>query len=86
MFWLCREKLKNLLSENPETLLEMKESSYAGAYVKDLSTFVIKNTEEMREKLDIRRKNQITIPTNLNEDASKASCILTITLETTKLG
>jgi len=40
----------------------------------------------MREKLDIRRKNQITILTDLNEDASKASCILTVTFETSESG
>jgi kinesin family protein 3/17 len=40
---IYNEEIRDLLSKDPKNSLELKESQESGVYVKDLTSFVVKN-------------------------------------------
>jgi kinesin family protein 3/17 len=70
----------------PLEKLDLKERLDTGVYVKDLSTFVIKDEQEMLRLMDIGEKNRSVGATNMNEQSSRSHSIFTITIEQTENG
>ena len=73
---IYNEKVRDLLSKNTKTKLEVRERPDIGVYVKDLSSFVVKNTNEMSKLMAIGSKN--------SEEASHTHYICTYTVFSAK--
>lgn len=54
---LYNEEVRDLLGKNPTAKLEVRERPDIGVYVKDLSSFVVKNADEMNRLMSIGNKN-----------------------------
>ena len=54
---LYNEEVRDLLSKNVHNRLDIKERPDIGIYVKDLSSFVVKNADEMDRLMSIGNKN-----------------------------
>lgn len=51
------EEVRDLLSKPPRKKLEIRERTDIGVYVKDLTTFVVKNADEMDKLMSIGSSN-----------------------------
>ena len=51
------EEVRDILSKNPEKRLEVRERPDIGVYVKDISSFVVKNVDDMEKLMSIGSKN-----------------------------
>ena len=76
---LYKEDIRDLLSKNPKNKLEIKEKPDTGVYVKDLCSFVVKNTKEILEIMYTGRGNRTTAETKMNEHSSRSHSIFTVT-------
>lgn len=54
---LYNEDVRDLLSKDPLKKLEVRERADIGVYVKDLSSFVVKNADEMDKLMTIGNMN-----------------------------
>ena len=54
---LYNEEVRDLLSKEPQKRLDVRERSDIGVYVKDLSSFVVKNADEMYHLIAIGNKH-----------------------------
>ena len=54
---LYNEEVRDLLSKTPMKKLDIRERVDVGVYVKDLSSFVVKNADEMDKLMSIGNKN-----------------------------
>lgn len=54
---LYNEEVRDLLSKNPQKKLDIRERADIGIYVKDLSSFVVKNADEMDKLMSIGNRN-----------------------------
>ena len=54
---LYNEDVRDLLSKEPLKKLEVRERADIGVYVKDLSSFVVKNADEMDKLMTIGNMN-----------------------------
>mmetsp|Transcript_20876 Transcript_20876/g.58137 ORF Transcript_20876/g.58137 Transcript_20876/m.58137 type:complete len:241 (-) Transcript_20876:14-736(-) len=79
---LYNEDILDLLSNNPNAKLDLKENPDKGVYVKDLSQVVCDSREQIAKLLEAGRKNRSTGATHMNEDSSRSHSIFTITIET----
>jgi kinesin family protein 3/17 len=77
---LYNEEVRDLLNIKGKKL-EIKERSDTGVYVKDLSTFVVENVEEMDQLMSVGNKNRSTGYTDMNANSSRSHSIFTITVE-----
>ena len=62
---LYNEEIRDLLQKSVKKL-ELREKPGSGIYVKDLSTFMIQDQEELREKLKQGSENRAVGATNMN--------------------
>jgi kinesin family protein 3/17 len=77
---LYNEEVRDLL--NPKAgKLELKERADVGVYVKDLSTFVIKDVQEMDRLMTFGNKNRSVGATEMNARSSRSHSIFSITVE-----
>jgi hypothetical protein len=83
---LYKEEIRDLLSRDPKNKLEIKEHPEKGVYVKDLSSFVVKSVQDLKEVMYTGRKNRTTASTNMNETSSRSHSIFTLTIETAQMG
>lgn len=51
------EEVRDILSKNPQKRLEIRERPDIGVYVKDISSFVVKNVDDMEKLMSIGTKN-----------------------------
>ena len=72
---IYNEEIRDLLSKNTKNRLDLKENIETGFYVKDLSSFVVKKIEEMREILLTGVSHRSTGETAMNERSSRSHCI-----------
>lgn len=56
-----------------------------GVYVKDLSTFVVKNPLDMMKVFEEGAVNRHTGATNMNEHSSRSHSVFTITVESSEM-
>lgn len=54
---LYNEEVRDLLGKNPLAKLEVRERTDIGVYVKDLSSFVVKNADEMDKLMAVGNRN-----------------------------
>ncbi|KAL6752731.1 kinesin-like protein FLA10 [Haematococcus lacustris] len=80
---IYNEDIRDLLSKNPNTKLELKESGDKGVYVKDLMQFVVKSQTEINSVQTVGKKNRSVGATAMNQDSSRSHSIFTITIEMT---
>lgn len=83
---IYNEEICDLLNKNYKNKLELRESPDSGVYVKDLSSFIIQDANEMKEKLSSGRKNRHNGETKMNKDSSRSHSIFSIQIETIELG
>ena len=50
---IYNEEVRDLLSKNPKTKLELKERKNQGVYVKGLNSFVVKSVAEITSVLEV---------------------------------
>jgi kinesin family protein 3/17 len=56
---IYNEEVRDLLSKNQNVHLEIKERPDVGVYVKDLSTYVVNNAEDMERIMTMGNKNRM---------------------------
>lgn len=78
-YWLlfCRD----LLGDDQNKILQIREDKDLGVYVKDLSSHVCSTYEEMDYVMYIGGQNRRTGATEMNEHSSRSHAILIITVE-----
>ena len=83
---IYKENIRDLLSQNPKNKLIMHEKPDSGVYVKDLSSFICKNYDEMQAVQNTGRKNKSMGETKMNARSSRSHSVFTLTLECSELG
>lgn len=78
---IYNEEIRDLLSKNPKERCELKDHPNSGVYVKDLSAFVVKTTEECDKLLNTGLDNRVVGATAMNETSSRSHSIFMITIE-----
>ncbi len=84
---IYNEDIRDLLVKpikNAKGGLELKENPDVGVYVKDLSTFVVKNVGEMDQLMDVGNKHRSVGSTLMNATSSRSHSIFTITIESSE--
>lgn len=76
---IYNEEIRDLMSKKPQKL-ELKDKD-TGVYVKDLSTFVVKNPADMTKVFDEGSMNRHVGATNMNEHSSRSHSVFTIIVE-----
>ena len=82
---IYNEEIRDLLNIKGARL-ELKERADTGVYVKDLSTFVVKDGEEMDKLMSVGNKNRSVGATEMNAQSSRSHSIFTITVEASEVG
>ncbi len=82
---IYNEDIRDLLVPK-SSKLDVKERPDVGVYVKDLSSFVIKDVEEMDKLMAFGNKNRSVGATLMNEHSSRSHSIFTITIEAAEKG
>lgn len=57
-FEIYNEEIRDLLSKNSTARLEVKERPDVGVFVKDLSTYVVNNADDMDRIMTLGNKNR----------------------------
>ena len=78
---IYNEEIRDLLSKDPKNSLELKESIDTGVYVKDLTSFVVKNVSEIDHVMQAGKKNRSVGATLMNQTSSRSHSIFTIVVE-----
>ncbi|CAK61968.1 unnamed protein product (macronuclear) [Paramecium tetraurelia] len=83
---LYNEEVRDLLSPNHLTKLELREKPEQGIFVKDLSKIVVKSVAELNEWLKAGRANRKVGETKMNQESSRSHSIFTLTIESSEIG
>eukprot|EP00747_Dinoflagellata_sp_TGD_P195694 gnl/TRDRNA2_/TRDRNA2_64763_c0_seq1.p1 gnl/TRDRNA2_/TRDRNA2_64763_c0~~gnl/TRDRNA2_/TRDRNA2_64763_c0_seq1.p1 ORF type:complete len:789 (-),score=206.40 gnl/TRDRNA2_/TRDRNA2_64763_c0_seq1:292-2658(-) len=83
---IYNEEIRDLLSKNPKTRLELKDHPDSGVFVKDLTTFIVKGVEQMKQVMETGQSNRSVASTNMNSESSRSHSIFTITIEVADTG
>jgi len=78
---IYNEEIRDLLSKDPKNSLELKENIDTGVYVKDLTSFVVKNVTEIDHVMQAGKKNRSVGATLMNQSSSRSHSIFTIVIE-----
>ncbi|KAM3187467.1 hypothetical protein ACTXT7_002256 [Hymenolepis weldensis] len=78
---IYKEELRDLLSKNSSKRLEIREKPNCGAYVRDLTTVLIKSVKEIEKVMITGNKHRSIGSTDMNELSSRSHTIFTITVE-----
>lgn len=79
---IYNEEIRDLLvNSSKQRPLELKEHPENGVYVKDLSSFIVKNVKELERLMDFGNKNRSVAATLMNETSSRSHSIFTVTIE-----
>ena len=81
---IYNEEIKDLLVKNGSKKLELKDKD-TGVYVKDLSTFVVKNPSDLNDVFDEGNLNRHVAATLMNEHSSRSHSVFTITVESSEM-
>ncbi|XP_046644917.1 kinesin-like protein KIF3A [Daphnia pulicaria] len=83
---IYNEEVRDLLSKNQNVHLEIKERPDVGVYVKDLSTYVVNNAEDMERIMTMGNKNRSVGATQMNIHSSRSHAIFTVAVECSEKG
>lgn len=78
---IYNEDVRDLLSSNSNTKLEVRERPDVGVYVKDLMGFTVDSIESITELMNRGNCNRMTRSTLMNEVSSRSHAIFTINIE-----
>ncbi|XP_011504873.1 PREDICTED: kinesin-like protein KIF3B [Ceratosolen solmsi marchali] len=78
---IYQEEIRDLLHQDQNLRFELKEKPDTGIFVKDLSSSVCKNAEEIQHLMNIGNQNRTIGATNMNEHSSRSHAIFIITIE-----
>lgn len=82
---IYNEEIQDLLNKKGITSrLELHDKD-TGVYVKDLSTFVVKNPDDMMKIFQEGNLNRHVGKTNMNEHSSRSHSVFTITIESSEV-
>ncbi|TPX38124.1 hypothetical protein SmJEL517_g00160 [Synchytrium microbalum] len=82
---IYNEDIRDLLNPKGDKL-DIKERTDTGVYVKDLSTFVVKDVTEMDKLMSAGNKNRSVGATEMNAHSSRSHSIFTVTVERSEAG
>ncbi|XP_075227581.1 kinesin-like protein KIF3A isoform X2 [Lycorma delicatula] len=82
-FEIYNDQIRDLLSKDPTVHLEVEEHPDIGVYVKDLSTYIVNNADEMDKIMTMGNKNRVI---TTNTESPRSHAIFSITVETCVLG
>uniref|UniRef100_A0A1B6G5L7 Kinesin-like protein n=1 Tax=Cuerna arida TaxID=1464854 RepID=A0A1B6G5L7_9HEMI len=80
-FEIYNEDIRDLLTKN-SAKLEVKERPDVGVFVKDLSTYIVNNADDMDRIMTLGNKNRVVASTAMNLESSRSHAIFSITVET----
>jgi len=83
---IYNEEVRDLLSKNQSIRLEIKERPDVGVFVKDLSTYVVNNAEDMERIMLLGNKNRAVGATQMNIHSSRSHAIFTVAVECSENG
>lgn len=83
---IYNESVRDLLGKDQTATLEVKERPDVGVYVKDLSSYVMNNADDLDKTMTVGNKNRSVGSTNMNERSSRSHAIFTITVECSEKG
>lgn len=83
---IYNEEVRDLLGKDQLARLEVKERPDIGVYVKDLSSYVVNNADDMDKIMTLGNKNRAVGATNMNAHSSRSHAIFTITIESSEKG
>eukprot|EP00795_Rhopilema_esculentum_P000249 gene249-9894_t len=83
---IYNENVRDLLGKDQKAKLEVKERPDIGVYVKDLSSYVVNNADDMDRTMTTGNKNRSVGATNMNATSSRSHAIFTITIERSEKG
>jgi len=78
---IYNEEIRDLLSKDPRNKLKLREHPDRGVYVKELTTFVVKNAEEIDKVMQAGKRNRSTGATLMNQTSSRSHSVFTIIVE-----
>jgi len=78
---IYNEEIRDLLSKDPKNRLDLKENADSGVYVKDLTSFVVKSSQEIDQVMQAGKKNRSVGSTLMNQESSRSHSIFTIIVE-----
>jgi kinesin family protein 3/17 len=78
---IYNEEIRDLLSKNHKDKLDIREDPDLGFYVKDLSCFVVKNPDDMRELMFKGKDLRAVGSHSMNETSSRSHSIFSIIVE-----
>ncbi len=76
---IYNEKVKDLLRNDSEHKLRVREHPQTGPYVEELSKHLVVDYDEIRLLMDEGNKIRTTASTNMNDTSSRSHAIFTIT-------
>lgn len=83
---IYNEDVRDLLGKDQNAKLEVKERPDIGVYVKDLSSYVMNNADDLDKTMTLGNKNRSVGSTNMNERSSRSHAIFSITVECSEKG
>ena len=78
---IYNEDIRDLMGQNIEKKLELKESKDKSVYVKDLTTIIVKSIPEIEKIMNTGQNNRSVGETAMNKDSSRSHTIFTIYIE-----
>ena len=83
---IYNEEVQDLLGKDQQARLEVKERPDVGVYVKDLSTAIVNNADDMDKIMTLGNKNRSVGATKMNAHSSRSHAIFTTTIECAEKG
>ncbi|KAE8743646.1 hypothetical protein FOCC_FOCC010790 [Frankliniella occidentalis] len=83
---IYNEEVRDLLGKDQRARLEVKERPDIGVYVKDLSSYIVNNHEDMLRIMTLGNKNRVVGATAMNVESSRSHAIYSTTIESTTAG
>lgn len=81
---IYNEEVRDLLGNDLEKKLEVKEDPNKGIFVKDLTTKICNSIAEIEKLMDIGNDNRVVGATAMNATSSRSHSIFTIYVETSE--
>lgn len=83
---IYNEEIRDLLGPDSKQKLDLKENPDSGVYVKDLSSFAVKDIPEMERWMELGNSRRSVAATKMNAGSSRSHSIFSITIETSCIG
>ena len=82
---IYNERILDLLGQNKDEKLDVKEDPDKGIYVKNLTTVVVKEASEIEKAMVAGSKNRKVGATAMNKDSSRSHSIFTLYIEMSEM-